>query len=151
MSRYSKFVSTREQGRHNYFGSKDFEKKCAEISAGYQKIDFFRFFYKGQKRCFVAYGCSEILLRPNQFCNLTEVVCRVNDKVPDLKRKIRLATILGTIQATMTNFGYLRKRWTNNTEEERLLGVSLTGITDCRSLNNALSKQLPQILTELNF
>ena len=93
--------------------------------------------------------CSEILLRPNQFCNLTEVVCRVDDSVVDLKRKIRLATILGTIQATMTKFGYLRKRWTNNTEEERLLGVSLTGITDCRILNNISSKQLPQVLTEL--
>jgi len=106
----------------------------------------------GRRKWDIDFGtnpCSEILLRPNQFCNLTEVVCRVNDKVPDLKRKIRLATILGTIQATMTNFGYLRKRWTNNTEEERLLGVSLTGITDCRILNNALSKQLPQILTEL--
>jgi ribonucleoside-triphosphate reductase len=93
--------------------------------------------------------CSEIILRPNQFCNLTEVVCRVDDKVVDLKRKIRLATILGTIQATMTKFGYLRKRWVNNTEEERLLGVSLTGITDCRILNSASSKQLPEVLTEL--
>jgi len=106
----------------------------------------------GRRKWDIDFGtnpCSEILLRPNQFCNLTEVVCRVNDKVPDLQRKIRLATILGTIQATMTKFGYLRKRWTNNTEEERLLGVSLTGITDCRILNNASSKQLPQILTEL--
>jgi len=106
----------------------------------------------GRRKWDIDFGtnpCSEILLRPNQFCNLTEVVCRVDDKVVDLKRKIRLATILGTIQATMTKFGYLRKRWVNNTEEERLLGVSLTGITDCRILNTASSKQLPQVLTEL--
>ena len=106
----------------------------------------------GRRKWDIDFGtnpCSEILLRPNQFCNLTEVVCRVDDKVVDLKRKIRLATILGTIQATMTKFGYLRKRWVNNTEEERLLGVSLTGITDCRILNTASSKQLPKVLTEL--
>ena len=106
----------------------------------------------GRRKWDIDFGtnpCSEILLRPNQFCNLTEVVCRVDDKVVDLKRKIRLATILGTIQATMTKFGYLRKRWVNNTEEERLLGVSLTGITDCRILNTASSKQLPQVLMEL--
>mgnify|MGYP003146613683 FL=1 len=74
--------------------------------------------------------CSEIILRPNQFCNLTEVVVRVADTVDSLKRKIKIATILGTMQATFTDFGYLRKRWQNNTEEERLLGVSLTGIMD---------------------
>ena len=74
--------------------------------------------------------CSEIILRPNQFCNLTEVVVRAGDTVDTLKRKVKIATILGTIQATFTNFGYLRKRWQNNTEEERLLGVSLTGILD---------------------
>ena len=74
--------------------------------------------------------CSEIILRPNQFCNLTEVVVRAADTVDSLKRKIKMATILGTMQATFTDFGYLRKRWQNNTEEERLLGVSLTGIMD---------------------
>mgnify|MGYP003624669920 FL=1 len=74
--------------------------------------------------------CSEIILRPNQFCNLTEVVVRATDTFGDLKRKVRLATILGTIQATYTSFPYLRKIWADNTEEERLLGVSLTGIMD---------------------
>ena len=83
--------------------------------------------------------CSEIILRPNQFCNLTEVVCRSTDTAKTLKNKIRIATILGTIQATFTNFGYLRKRWQNNTEEERLLGVSLTGIMDCPELNGSFS------------
>ena len=79
--------------------------------------------------------CSEIILRPNQFCNLTEVVTRSTDTIDSLKNKIRVATILGTVQATFTNFGYLRKRWQNNTEEERLLGVSLTGIMDSPLLN----------------
>ena len=83
--------------------------------------------------------CSEIILRPNQFCNLTEVVCRSIDTAKTLKNKIRIATILGTIQSTFTNFGYLRKRWQNNTEEERLLGVSLTGIMDCPELNGSFS------------
>ena len=79
--------------------------------------------------------CSEIILRPNQFCNLTEVVCRSTDTMTTLTKKVKLATILGTIQSTFTNFGYLRKRWQNNTEEERLLGVSLTGIMDSVELN----------------
>jgi ribonucleoside-diphosphate reductase alpha chain len=74
--------------------------------------------------------CSEIILRPYQFCNLTEVVVRSTDTNKDLARKIRLATILGTAQSTLTKFPYLRKVWTDNTEEERLLGVSLTGIMD---------------------
>ncbi len=79
--------------------------------------------------------CSEIILRPNQFCNLTEVVVRSTDSIASLTRKIQIATLLGTIQSTFTNFGYLRKRWQNNTEEERLLGVSLTGIMDSPLMN----------------
>ena len=74
--------------------------------------------------------CSEIILRPYQFCNLSEVVVRQSDTLDTLKEKVRLATILGTFQATLTNFKYLRKVWKDNTEEERLLGVSLTGIMD---------------------
>lgn len=78
--------------------------------------------------------CSEIILRPMQFCNLTEVVVRSGDTIDDLKRKVELATILGTIQSTFTDFRYLRKVWQRNTEDERLLGVSLTGIADLPSL-----------------
>jgi ribonucleoside-diphosphate reductase alpha chain len=74
--------------------------------------------------------CSEIVLRSKQFCNLTEVVVRSGDTFDDLKRKVRLATILGTLQSTLTNFRYLSRSWQRNTEEERLLGVSLTGIMD---------------------
>jgi ribonucleoside-triphosphate reductase len=75
--------------------------------------------------------CSEIILRPYQFCNLTEVVARETDDLLSLKDKVRMATILGTFQSTLTDFKYLRKVWKDNTEEERLLGVSLTGILDC--------------------
>lgn len=71
--------------------------------------------------------CSEIILRPYQFCNLTEVVVRETDTIDDLLRKVRIATILGTYQSTFTRFKYLRKIWQKNSEEERLLGVSLTG------------------------
>jgi ribonucleoside-triphosphate reductase len=71
--------------------------------------------------------CSEIILRPYQFCNLSEVVLRENDTKKDIERKVELATILGTWQSTLTEFKYLRKIWKDNTEEERLLGVSLTG------------------------
>ena len=74
--------------------------------------------------------CSEIILRPNQFCNLSEVVIRETDGIEDIARKVRVATILGTIQSTYTHFPYLRQVWSNNTEAERLLGVSLTGIMD---------------------
>ena len=92
--------------------------------------------------------CSEIILRPYQFCNLTEVVVRATDTVDDLARKVRLATILGTIQSTYTKFPYLRKIWTTNTEEERLLGVSLTGIMDnpvMTTKNKGLDKTLENL------
>ncbi len=100
--------------------------------------------------------CSEIILRPYQFCNLTEVVIRADDTKETLKHKIKLATILGTIQSTLTDFPYLRKVWKKNTEEERLLGVSLTGIMDCPLTNGTSSKNtllshvhLEELLQEL--
>ena len=89
--------------------------------------------------------CCEIILRPYQFCNLSEVICRADDTIATLKEKIKIATILGTFQSTLTDFGYLRKRWKDTTEEERLLGVSLTGIMDCPAVYNAK----PETLREL--
>lgn len=74
--------------------------------------------------------CGEILLRPMGLCNLTEVIIRPSDELEDLKRKVRIATFLGTLQSTLTDFRYVRKQWKTNAEEERLLGVSLTGIMD---------------------
>ena len=92
--------------------------------------------------------CSEIILRPNQFCNLTEVVVRSTDTFDTLAYKAKLATILGTIQSTYTKMPYLRKIWTTNTEAERLLGVSLTGIMDnplMTSKNAGLDKTLEKL------
>ena len=91
--------------------------------------------------------CSEIILRPYQFCNLTEVVVRESDDLDSLKRKVRLATILGTVQSTFTKMPYLRKVWNKNTEEERLLGVSLTGIMDNRLLSKSVDS--PRWLNEM--
>lgn len=101
--------------------------------------------------------CSEIILRPNQFCNLSEVVVRAEDTFEDLKRKVRNAAILGTLQSTLTDFRYLRPIWKRNTEEECLLGVSLTGIMDHPVLNgtatalgvNGFTGSLGSILEEL--
>ena len=93
--------------------------------------------------------CSEIILRPYQFCNLTEVVARAEDDGASLQRKVRLASILGTFQSTLTDFPYLRKIWQKNTEEERLLGVSITGILDCSLLNNIHDVGLSSRLDEL--
>ena len=92
--------------------------------------------------------CSEIILRPYQFCNLTEAVVRHDDTEETLLRKVRIAAILGTIQATFTKFPYLRKVWQRNTEEERLLGVSLTGIYD-NPLLTTQGEELNDLLSRL--
>ena len=93
--------------------------------------------------------CSEIILRPYQFCNLSEVMVRETDDLDSLKRKVRIATILGTLQSTLTDFKYLRSVWKKNTEEERLLGVSLTGIMDHAVLSkNVDSKRWLQEMRE---
>jgi len=96
--------------------------------------------------------CSEIILRPYQFCNLTEVVVRETDTEESLVRKVKLATILGTFQSTLTDFKYLRKIWKDNTEEERLLGVSLTGIMDSALTSGRsprIGKNIEGLLTRL--
>ena len=92
--------------------------------------------------------CGEILLRPNQFCNLTEVVTDAEDDEYSLAEKVRLATILGTWQSSLTNFKYIRKSWRDNSEEERLLGVSLTGIFG-NKLTGTLNPDLEYVLTDL--
>lgn len=82
--------------------------------------------------------CGEIVLKSKQFCNLTEVVCRAEDTEESLLRKVRLATILGTYQSTLTKFNYLSKEWKKNCEQERLLGVSLTGQWDCSAVRDPI-------------
>ena len=92
--------------------------------------------------------CSEIILRNREFCNLSEVVVRASDNRESLLEKVRLATILGTFQSTLVNFKYVSSAWRKNCEEERLLGVSLTGIMDCQYTNGKKSG-LPELLDEL--
>jgi ribonucleoside-diphosphate reductase alpha chain len=93
--------------------------------------------------------CSEIILRPYQFCNLTEVIVRAEDTVESLKRKARVAAILGTFQSTLTHFPYLRKVWRDNTEAERLLGVSMTGVFDNHMFTNPDDPEMARILEEI--
>ena len=92
--------------------------------------------------------CSEIILRNREFCNLSEVVVRVTDTKESLLKKVRLATILGTFQSTLVNFKYVSSSWRKNCEEERLLGVSLTGIMD-NSLTNGKEDGLEELLDAL--
>ena len=106
----------------------------------------------GRRDADIDYGtnpCSEIILRPKQFCNLSEVIVSSEDTLETLKYKVDKATILGTIQSCFTNFKGLGRQWTRNTEEERLLGVSLTGILDNEMLANKTDDDLPSILSEL--
>lgn len=90
--------------------------------------------------------CSEIILRPYQFCNLTEIIVRSTDTAADLMRKARIATIMGTFQSTMTHFPYLRKIWRDNTSAERLLGVSMTGIFDNAMFGNPDDPKMAETL-----
>ena len=92
--------------------------------------------------------CSEIILRDREFCNLSEAVIRVSDTEETLMKKVELATILGTFQSTLTNFKYVSAMWKKNCSEERLLGVSLTGIMDC-TLTNGKEKGLEDLLNKL--
>ena len=92
--------------------------------------------------------CSEIILRSREFCNLSECVVRGWDTPESLSKKVRIATILGTFQSTLTNFRYLTKEWERNCTEERLLGVSLTGILD-NKFSNGSKKGLEQLLEDL--
>ena len=106
----------------------------------------------GRRDSSYAFGtnpCSEIILRPYQFCNLSSCIIRNDDTIDDISNKIRLATILGTFQASLTEFPYLRKIWQKNTEEEALLGVSMTGILDNTLLNNPDDPELPTRLENL--
>jgi ribonucleoside-triphosphate reductase len=109
----------------NLYDSKSGERGIYNVAAAQKQAGKW-----GRRDPEIHYGtnpCSEIILRPYQFCNLSEVVIRENDTPKTVEHKVRLATILGTWQSTLTDFKYLRKIWKDNTEEERLLGVSLTG------------------------
>jgi len=106
----------------------------------------------GRRSADIDYGtnpCSEIILKPYQFCNLSTVVVSPEDTPESLKHKVRMATIMGTMQSTLTYFPYLRDVWKTNTEQERLLGVSMTGILDNKHLRDEGSMYLDELLDEL--
>jgi len=126
-----------KSGERGIFSSYNSNKKCLELNGR-----------REEREDFGTNPCSEIILRSREFCNLSEVIVRSDDKPEDLKRKVKLATILGTWQSTLTHFRYLSSDWKVNCEEERLLGVSLTGVMDNFILNK-LSEDLPLILDDL--
>ncbi len=134
------------------YDSKSGERGIFNRAAAWKHTD--RFGRRNTDYNFGTNPCGEIILRSMGFCNLTEVVIRENDTLETLKEKVLHATILGTFQSTLTNFKYLRKTWKDNAEEERLLGVSLTGIMDSKTTNNGASapilEQLREYATEVN-
>ena len=130
----------------NLYESKSGERGIYNLDAVRKHID--KFSRRDSSKVAGTNPCGEILLRPNQFCNLTEVVIDADDTYEDLAEKVRIATILGTWQSTLSNFKYIRKSWKDNTEEERLLGVSLTGIFG-NKLTGTLHKNLPNMLDSL--
>ena len=108
----------------------------------------------GRRDSTIDYGtnpCSEIILRPKQFCNLSEVVVRAEDTPETLQKKVELATILGTIQSCFTDFKGLSRQWRRNTEEERLLGVSLTGILDSKMMSTTGKENITSLLSNLRL
>ena len=127
----------------NLYESKSGERGIYNMESVRKHID--KFDRRDSSKVMGTNPCGEILLRPNEFCNLTEVVIEADDRVEDLSEKIRLATILGTWQSTLTNFKYIRKTWKDNCEEERLLGVSITGIYG-NKITSTNNKDLPGIL-----
>jgi ribonucleoside-diphosphate reductase alpha chain len=130
----------------NLYESKSGERGIYNMDSVRKHID--KFGRRDSSKVAGTNPCGEILLRPNQFCNLTEVVIDAQDTEDTLAEKIRLASILGTWQSTLTNFKYIRKIWKDNSEEERLLGVSLTGIFG-NPITGTNHSALPQILTNL--
>lgn len=107
----------------------------------------------GRRKADFAFGvnpCGEIILRPNQFCNLSEPIIRAGDSYETIARKVRLAAIVGTVQSTYTKFPYLRKIWQKNTEEERLLGVSMTGVMDNVTVLDMDLQALKQVSIDAN-
>lgn len=130
----------------NLYESKSGERGIFNMDSVRKHID--RFGRRDSSKVKGVNPCAEILLRPNQFCNLAEVVIAASDTEEDLFRKVELATVLGTWQSTLTNFKYIRKVWKTNCEEERLLGVSLTGIFG-NPLTSTNGPELRELLTKL--
>jgi ribonucleoside-diphosphate reductase alpha chain len=140
------------------YESKSGERGIFNRQAAISQVKFATNGRRSSEHEFGCNPCSEIILRDGQFCNLTEVVVRAEDTQKDITRKVRLATILGTFQASLTNIKRLRPKWVHNTEEESLLGVSLTGIMDNSFMNGSSidrghygKKSLPDFLLGLKY
>jgi ribonucleoside-diphosphate reductase alpha chain len=130
----------------NLYESKSGERGIYNMDSVRKHID--KFERRDSSKVMGTNPCGEILLRPNEFCNLTEVVIEENDDFKSLSKKVELATVLGTWQSTLTNFKYIRKTWKDNCEEERLLGVSLTGIYG-NKLTGSMHDGLKKLLDDL--
>lgn len=133
---------TSKSGERGIFNRKAAREQATRFGRRKSKYD------NGQDIDFGLNPCSEIILRPQQTCNLSTVVARKDDTFESLAEKVVSATILGTLQATLTNFRYVRSEWKRNCEEERLLGVSISGIMDCPLINH-VSKEASELLSEL--
>jgi ribonucleoside-diphosphate reductase alpha chain len=124
-----------KSGERGIFNRESAKKKCVEIG-------------RDPDHDFGTNPCGEIILRDRQLCNLSEVIIRPEDTMETLREKVELAAIIGTFQSSLTNFRYVSKKWRENCEEERLLGVSMTGIYD-NPLTNGTSPGLDERLVEL--
>jgi len=137
-----------KSGERGIYNSKAAEKQVALLNTREKDSNGSYIQRRLARSDFGTNPCSEIILRSREFCNLTEVVVRPDDDLGSLQKKVRNATILGTFQSTLTNFRYLSKKWERNCDEERLLGVSLTGIMD-NYLTNGKKKGIEEILENL--
>ena len=134
-----------ERGIYNGMSAK---KTVEQLNERYKDGDGNNILRRATREDFGTNPCSEIILRSREFCNLSECVVRREDTRESLKEKVRTAAILGTFQSTLTEFKYLSREWKKNCDEERLLGVSLTGIMD-NPLTNGSKKGLDKLLEEL--
>jgi len=137
-----------KSGERGIYNSKAAEKQVALLNTREKDSNGSYIQRRLARSDFGTNPCSEIILRSREFCNLTEVVVRPDDDLGSLQKKVRNATILGTFQSTLTNFRYLSKKWERNCDEERLLGVSLTGIMD-NNLTNGKKKGIEELLENL--
>ena len=126
-----------KSGERGFYSSMSAQKHVEKLNTKEKDKDGVYIQRRVAREDFGTNPCSEIILRSREFCNLSEVVLRADDTIKSISDKIRIATILGTFQSTLTNFKYLSREWKRNCDEERLLGVSLTGIMDCPLTNGA--------------
>ena len=137
-----------KSGERGFYSSLSAEKHTESLNERYKEEDGTFIQRRVARDDFGTNPCSEIILRSREFCNLSEVILRADDDYKSIKNKVRNATILGTFQSTLTTFKYLSREWKRNCDEERLLGVSLTGIMDC-GLTNGTESGLGKRLNDL--